>query len=109
MAQQVPGRALTAMNAALIERWRHHQQGGWLAWARKAVFSKWALVPVTAALAAVAISLPFRSGPSVSQAPSVVIQSVSGEMASVMIMQTPETQQTVIWISEADDNQGNAI
>ena len=109
MQHRYPVAAMTALDGKIFERWQRHHYVGWWDGFRWRIYSKWLLVPVTAAVAAVAIWLPLQINAPVTPRPSAIVQSVSGDLASVMIMQTPATQQTVIWISETDDDQDNAI
>ena len=109
LRRHYPNAALAALDGELIDRWHRQHHPGWIDKCRRTIFSKWMLVPVTAVVAAVVVMLPLRTAPPVAQSPSAIVQSVSGDLASVMIMQTPMMQQTVIWISESDDDQDNTI
>ena len=109
LRRHYPGAALAALDGKLIDHWYRYHHPSWIDRCRRTIFSKWMLVPVTAFVAAVFVMLPLRTAPPVAQSPSAIVQSISGDLASVMIMQTPMMEQTVIWISESDDHQDNTI
>lgn len=58
------------------------------------------LIPVSAAgtILAVFVTIQMFFAPPTS--PSAIITSMSGDVSSVMIMETPESRQTIIWIRE---------
>ena len=72
----------------------------WRRW-RDAFFSKRALIPVTGMAAAMLILLTLYR-PQPSSGPSAIVTSLSGDMASVIIMETPHTRQTILWFSETN-------
>jgi anti-sigma factor RsiW len=60
------------------------------------------LIPVTVAALALAIFIvprPFNKVPD-SEAPSAIINSFTGSVTSVMLFETPNTHQTIIWFKE---------
>jgi hypothetical protein len=71
---------------------------GWRKWLQPARI----FVPVTVAALALAIfiiPLPFKKGPN-GEAPSAIINSFTGSVTSVMLFETPNTHQTIIWFNE---------
>ena len=72
----------------------------WIRW-REAFFSKKTLIPVTGLAAAMLVLFTlFRPQPITG--PSAIITSLSGDISSVIIMETPKTRQTILWFSEAN-------
>ena len=57
------------------------------------------LIPVTA-LAALILFFAITRSPTTISGPSAIIESFSGEVSSVMIIETPKTRQTIIWYKE---------
>ncbi len=82
---------------------RHPDRRGQL---REALFSWKLLLPVaaTAALALFFFTSLFQSPPP--PGPSAIINSFTGRVSSVMILQTPQSHHTVIWYSE-EATEGN--
>jgi len=64
------------------------------------VFSKRLLVPAAAMAAMVVLFFSFARQPALSPVPSAIIKSLSGEMSSVVVIETPKTHQTIIWFNE---------
>ena len=65
------------------------------------IFSPMRFLVPAAAVAAVAFFFFFTTqGPAPNSTPSAIINSFTGDVSSVMILETPETHQTIIWINE---------
>jgi anti-sigma factor RsiW len=58
------------------------------------------LVPAAAAAGIMFIFFSTVKGPSPDASPSAIINSFTGEVSSVMILETPQSHQTIIWINE---------
>ena len=59
------------------------------------------LVPTTAMAAGALFFFTWtHNTPVVEAAPSAIISSISGDVKSIMIMETPGTRQTILWIQE---------
>jgi len=73
----------------------------------KAFFlSKKLLVPATAFTAAFIILFSLLRAPLPESGPSAIINSFTGEISSVIIMETPESRQTIIWFNETGVGEG---
>ena len=73
---------------------------------RTALWLKRALVPA-GALAAASFLFFIMYGPSEkSKEPSAIINSFTAEAASVMILETPTTRQTILWFQEVPEQGG---
>jgi hypothetical protein len=76
---------------------------------REILVSKRFFVPATATVAALVLFLALFRHPGSMPGPSAIVSSVEGDVASVMILETPESHQTIVWITEnftsnGDDN-----
>jgi len=97
--------ALAAVDMSALEQsllTRMQQRGGasagWRTWLKPTRL----LIPVTVAALALVffmIPRPFNSVPNGS-APSAIINSFTGSVTSVMLFETPNTHQTIIWFKE---------
>ena len=76
---------------------QHHPQRDRLS---ERLFSWRVALPAAAAAALLVLFIfnPFQ--PSLSSGPSAIIDSFTGQVKSVMILETPQNRQTVIWYSE---------
>lgn len=57
-------------------------------------------IPVTALAATLTLFFTFFSPTAPPTAPSALITSFTGDISSVMIFETPETRQTILWFNE---------
>ena len=75
-------------------------------WARvkETFLSKKILVSATAT-ACVALLLITVSRVPVPDSPSAIVTSVSGDVSSIIILETPETRQTILWFNERPEGQ----
>lgn len=62
--------------------------------------SKKFYVPAVAVATVLILLLSVVRRPAPESGPSAIIKSFTGEISSVMILQTPESQQTILWFNE---------
>ncbi|MDY6987791.1 MAG: hypothetical protein SWQ30_07010 [Thermodesulfobacteriota bacterium] len=91
---------------ALIRR----KETPWWTRLRDLLVSKRFFVPATA-MAATLLFFALLKPPASMSGPSAIVSSFEGDVASVMILETPESHQTILWISEnltpgGDDGNG---
>ena len=65
----------------------------------KLFFSNKLLIPATA-VAALILFFAITREPTTISGPSAIIEAFSGEVSSVMIIETPKSRQTIIWYKE---------
>ncbi|MBL7225868.1 MAG: zf-HC2 domain-containing protein [Desulfobacteraceae bacterium] len=65
----------------------------------KLFFSNKLLIPATA-LAVLILFFAIMRSPTTISGPSAIIEAFSGEVSSVMIIETPKSHQTIIWYKE---------
>mgnify|MGYP000270064777 CR=1 FL=1 len=104
-------RALAAADtSAVMQRLLTRRQqrreafAGWRNWFKPARL----FLPVTVTVLALAIYIiprPFKIEPD-GQAPSAIINSFTGSVTSVMLFETPNTHQTIIWFKEDSTAKG---
>ncbi len=66
---------------------------------KAAVLSKKVWIPVTAAASLLLVFFTVFQSPGVTE-PSAIIVSLSGDVSSVVIIETPGTRQTILWFNE---------
>ncbi|MEA2040209.1 MAG: anti-sigma factor [Thermodesulfobacteriota bacterium] len=66
------------------------------------VFSGKLLIPATA-LAALILFFAITRSPTTLSGPSAIIEAFSGEVSSVMIIEAPNSRQTIIWYKETEE------
>jgi anti-sigma factor RsiW len=81
---------------ALIRR----KETPWRTRLRDLLVSKRFFVPATAMVAVFVLFFALFRHPSSMPGPSAIVSSVEGDVASVMILETPESHQTIVWITE---------
>ncbi|MFC1495632.1 anti-sigma factor family protein [Thermodesulfobacteriota bacterium] len=81
----------------VIESINRKENSGFRNW-KNYLFHKRVLVPGLAASAALMFFTVFNDP--APAGPSAIISSLSGSGSSVMIMETPETRQTILWFNE---------
>lgn len=64
------------------------------------LFLKKFYIPATALAAALVIFFSFMFYPASPSDPSAIVTSLTGQISSVMIFETPNTQQTILWFKE---------
>ena len=70
-------------------------------WFMDLLISKKALVPATAFVTILLVFAVFFRTPAPS-GPSAIVTSLSGDISSVIIMETPDTRQTILWFNEPE-------
>ena len=76
---------------------RHHSRGwGWL----KELFAFKRLIPLAAVAGMLVLVFGYLFVSDVPAGPSAIVTSFQGDYSSVMIMETPETRNTIIWFVE---------
>jgi anti-sigma factor RsiW len=77
----------------------------WWFKAKEALSLKKALIPATAtAVMALLLFVVLRAP--VPDSPSAIVSSVSGNVSSIIILEAPETHQTILWFNERPEGQG---
>lgn len=71
----------------------------WWIKARGLFLSKKILIPLTTSVALVLFLSVFFRSPT-QNGPSAIVTSLSGNMTSIIIMETPQTHQTILWFKE---------
>lgn len=82
----------------VVEAIRRKGSPGFKGW-KKVIFSKRVMVPVGLAASITFIFMTFFSNPA-PVGPTAIVSSLSGSGSSVMVLETAETRQTIIWIGE---------
>jgi hypothetical protein len=76
-----------------------HKEKPWFFKLINMLISKKMLVPATAMASIILVFAIFFRTP-VSSGPSAIVSSLSGDSSSVIIMETPNTRQTILWFNE---------
>lgn len=87
-----------ALETRVMDRIRQ-KENPWWERITKLVFSGKLLIPATA-LAALILFFAITRGPTTISGPSAIIEAFSGEVSSVMIIEAPNSHQTIIWYKE---------
>ena len=72
----------------------------WFIKLRNFIVSKKFYVPAAAMATALVLFFSVVKRPTPERGPSAIIKSFTGEISSVMIMETPKSQQTILWFNE---------
>ncbi|MFC1532060.1 anti-sigma factor family protein [Thermodesulfobacteriota bacterium] len=75
------------------------REAHWWIKGKDMLLTKRVLFPATAIVTLAVVLLVFFM-PTTSSGPSAIISSVSGEVSSIIIMETPQTRQTILWFNE---------
>ena len=75
-------------------------------WVRRIVMLKRIYIPAAATATALILFLWVYT-PMVTPVPSAIVTSFSGDISTVMILETPETHQTILWFNEKPAINGN--
>ncbi len=89
-----PYRVEEGVLAAIQEK-----QRPWWENTKERLLSKAVLIPATALVSLCLLMFVLLRSPAVS-GPSAIITSLSGDAASIVIMETPETGHTILWFTE---------
>jgi anti-sigma factor RsiW len=81
---------------AVIQR----KETPWRTRLRELFLGKRFYVPAAATAVVLVLFLALFRHPSPMPGPSAIVSSVEGDVASVMILETPESHQTIVWITE---------
>ena len=76
----------------------------WWVKAKEALSLKKALIPATATVAMGLLLFVVLRAP-VPDSPSAIVSSVSGDVSSIIILEAPETHQTILWFNERPEEQ----
>jgi len=90
---------------SVIESIRKKKRSGLRSW-KDYILTKRTLVPVGLAASVALMILTVFNNPAPS-GPSAIISSLSGAGSSVMIMETSETRQTILWFNESGQDESH--
>lgn len=76
----------------------------WWAKAKDTFLSKKILVSATATAGVALLLITVLQAP-VPDSPSAIVTSVSGDVSSIIILEAPETRQTILWFNERPEGQ----
>lgn len=97
--KELSGIHAAALEGKILERVRKNRPSFWPGILDLLTSMKF-LVPAAAAIGLVLFVITTLRVPSPDSPPSAIINSFTGEVSSVMILETPQTHQTIIWINE---------
>jgi anti-sigma factor RsiW len=80
------------------------EEAPWWAKAKETLFSKKALFSATATAGVALLLIAVLQTP-VHDSPSAIVTSVSGDVSSIIILEAPETHQTILWFNERNEGQ----
>ena len=89
----------------VLEEVRKNNSTWWIR-LKDLIFSKKIMIPVTA-MAAFTLFFVTLIQPSFNRGPSAIVSSVSGEVSSIVILETPDTNQTILWFDENTERQSS--
>jgi len=90
---------LLNLERSVIDRIKKKKEPLWKRFANTSISWKY-LVPAAAAVAMLVLSVSVTRYSAIEAGPSAIVDSFTGETSSVMIMETPESQHTIIWFNE---------
>jgi anti-sigma factor RsiW len=96
---KIPNRQLVDLEARVLTRIRGSHVSWWVK-LKERLGSKKFYIPAAAAAAAMAIFVYSTKPTAPPPGPSAVINSFTGEITSVMILETPRSRQTILWFHE---------
>jgi anti-sigma factor RsiW len=88
-----------SLEQSVLNRVRDRRVFGWTN-ISSLLFLKRFYIPATAVAAALVIFFSVMFYPASPSDPSAIVTSLSGQISSVMIFETPNTQQTILWFKE---------
>lgn len=104
LANQSAGIDTRQAERHVLDRLRREQSPWWTK-AKKAFSLRKPLIPVTAtAVMGLLLFMVLRAP--VPDSPSAIVASVSGDVSSIIILEAPETRQTILWFNERPEGQG---
>jgi anti-sigma factor RsiW len=80
------------------------EKAPWWVKGKETFLSKKMLLPATATAGIVLLFFTVLQTP-VPDSPSAIVTSVSGDVSSIIILETPETRQTILWFNERPEGQ----
>lgn len=87
----------------VLDRLRR-EETPWWAKVKDILLSKKILVSATATFGVALLFITVLRVP-VPDSPSAIVTSVSGDVSSIIILETPETRQTILWFNERPEGQ----
>ena len=99
LEREISQTRFSVLETRVLERIRQKETPWWKRLLRL-FFSNKLLIPATAA-AALILFIAITKAPTTVSDPSALIGSFSGEVSSVMIIETPKSHQTIIWYKES--------
>jgi len=76
------------------------RQAPWWQEAVSLIFSRKILIPAATMAAVLTLFFSYPRPPAQISGPSAIINSFTGDISSVMILETPKSRQTIIWFDE---------
>jgi anti-sigma factor RsiW len=104
LAQQSVGIDARETEKQVLNRLRR-EETPWWAKAKETFLSKKTLISATATAGVALLLITVLRAP-VPDSPSAIVTSVSGDVSSIIILEAPETRQTILWFNERPEGQG---
>ena len=104
LAHQSAGTDARKTEKHILERLRR-EEAPWWAKAKETLLLKKTLVSATATVGVALLLITVLRAP-VPDSPSAIVTSVSGDVSSIIILEAPETRQTILWFNERPEGQG---
>ena len=98
LAQQSVGIDARETEKRVLDRLRR-EETPWWAKVKETSLSKKVLVSATATACVALLLITVLQSP-VPDSPSAIVTSVSGDVSSIIILEAPETRQTILWFNE---------
>ena len=98
LAREVSQADLGVLETRVLDQIRQKENPWWKRLAKR--FSSIRILIPATALAALILFFAITRSPTTISGPSAIIESFSGEVSSVMIIETPKSRQTIIWYKE---------
>ena len=84
----------------------HKKATPWWITLKRALFSKKFYIPASATAALAIILFMIIPAPGIN-GPTAIVNSISGDVASIVILETPKTRQTIVWFEEYPEGPGS--
>jgi anti-sigma factor RsiW len=104
LAHQSVGIEARETEKHVLDRLRR-AEAPWWAKAKDTFLSKKTLISAPAVVVAALLLITVLRVP-VPDSPSAIVTSVSGDVSSIIILEAPETHQTILWFNERPEGQG---